>query len=415
MQTKYLANKQISIIFFAFVWILYSTVYMTKNCYSAAMADIVNEGIMTKTQTGIINAVFYLVYAPLQIVGGKFADRFRPEKLIMLGLIGSSIANIVVFLNQNYFVMLGVWGFNAAVQFGVWPSVFKIISTKLSPSHRSKAVFYISFTSPFGLLVAYLVAVLVSKWQYNFFVSAIVLALFAVAILIIYPATEKKMVTEENITEVATEGKTDKNLKHESRRLFIQSGLYLFLSVAFIRMIVDNSIKALSPTMLMESYAQVSPDIGNLLNVIIIVSGILGVFSVNLLRTKGHHNDEMKAMLIMFLLLVPICVLLLFVGKINIIVAVIALALVSAITSGGSLLNSYASMRFAKYGKTGEAAGIINSASSFGIVVQSYGVAQISEFGWQAVFFSFIGFSIISVIVMLFVIPKWQKFFGRKA
>ena len=44
------------------------------------------EGAMTKSQTGLITAVFYLVYAPLQVVGGIFADKYDPEKLIKIGL-----------------------------------------------------------------------------------------------------------------------------------------------------------------------------------------------------------------------------------------------------------------------------------------------------------------------------------------
>lgn len=414
MKAKYLANTRLSLMFFIFIWVLYSTVYMTKNCYSAAMADIVNSGIMTKTQTGIINAVFYLVYAPFQIIGGKFADRFRPESLVMVGLIGSAIANTVVFFNQNYFVMLGAWAFNAAVQFGVWPSIFKIITTELSPKHRGMAVFYITFSSNFGLIVAYVVAVFVKEWQYNFLISAVALAFFAIAILLVYPVVEKNKVPDENVRVIAPSKKGEKKDKSESRRLFLKSGFYFFLPIVLIRQLFDNSVKVLSPTMLMESYADVSPDIGNLLNIIIIVAGMVGVFVVNLLRTKGHHNDEMKGYTLVFVLLIPIYILLLFVGKIPVFVAVIALALISATTSGGSLLHSHAAMRFATYGKTGESSGITNAASSFGIVVQSYGIAQISEFGWQPVFITFIVLAVISVIAMLFITPRWQNFFRQK-
>ncbi len=74
---------------------------------------------MTKSQTGLITAVFYLVYAPLQVVGGIFADKYDPEKLIKIGLIGSGLANLIVFLNQNYYAVLFTWVFNAIVQFAV--------------------------------------------------------------------------------------------------------------------------------------------------------------------------------------------------------------------------------------------------------------------------------------------------------
>ena len=36
----HLENRKESRYFFAFIWILYAVVYMTKNCYSGAMAGI---------------------------------------------------------------------------------------------------------------------------------------------------------------------------------------------------------------------------------------------------------------------------------------------------------------------------------------------------------------------------------------
>ena len=98
----HLENKIISRNFFWMLWIMYAVVYMTKNCYSAAMASIVHEGALTKSQTGFITAAFYLVYAPLQILGGIYADKYKPENMIKIGLIGGGIANLIIFFNQNY-------------------------------------------------------------------------------------------------------------------------------------------------------------------------------------------------------------------------------------------------------------------------------------------------------------------------
>ena len=69
MKTRYLENSKKSIGLLALMCVCYALIYMTKNCYTAAMASIVSAGIMTKSQTGLISAVFYLVYAPFQIDG----------------------------------------------------------------------------------------------------------------------------------------------------------------------------------------------------------------------------------------------------------------------------------------------------------------------------------------------------------
>ena len=128
MKRKYLVDKKLSLVLFAVVFLTYSLVYMTKNCYSAAMAAIVAEGIMTKSQTGLISAAFYIVYAPFQIVGGFAADKYPPHRLILIGTMSAGIANLLIyFFTQSYVAMLIIWSLNALAQFGIWPSIFKIV------------------------------------------------------------------------------------------------------------------------------------------------------------------------------------------------------------------------------------------------------------------------------------------------
>ena len=128
----HLENKKVSRRFFWFLWVLYAVVGMTKNCYNGSLANIVSEGVLTKSQT----AMFYFVYTPFQIIGGMVSDRYSPERMIKIGFIGAAVANIVIFFNQNYYVMLGAWIFNGMIQFGIWPSVFKIVSSQLVRSER---------------------------------------------------------------------------------------------------------------------------------------------------------------------------------------------------------------------------------------------------------------------------------------
>ena len=101
MKLKCLSDSKKSICLFLLVFISYSLIYMTKNCYSAAMADIVKDGIMTKSQTGLISACFYLVYAVFQVVGGVAADRFAPHKLVLIGYIGAGIANMLIYFIRH--------------------------------------------------------------------------------------------------------------------------------------------------------------------------------------------------------------------------------------------------------------------------------------------------------------------------
>ena len=91
------------------------------------------------------------------LLGGMFADRYNPERMIKIGLLGSAVANLVIFINQNFYVMLIAWMFNAAIQFALWPSVFKIMASQLPRSEKPKNIFLLS-TSLLGGIILVIVS-----------------------------------------------------------------------------------------------------------------------------------------------------------------------------------------------------------------------------------------------------------------
>lgn len=394
----HLENKKESRHFFIFLWIMYALVYMTKNCFSSAMASIVAEGVFTKTQVGLITSLFYLVYAPFQIVGGFVADKRSPEMMIKIGLIGGGISNLIIFFNQSYYVILVSWVFNGIVQFALWPSVFKIISSQLVRSDRGNNVFLISLSSSGGLILAFLIAAILPKWQYTFAVSSATLFVLALILHVFCKHLDPYMKKdyEQPLTPKAL------GVKHSNIstvKLFLYSGFFLLLPQMLMREIVNQGSKTMSPTMLMESYSTVSDSIGNLLNIFIILAGILGTFLIKLLFSKGVFKNEVVGLCVLLFFAVPFAVTLIFVGDIPVWLAVLCFCFISTAVTGSSLLQSYYYILFTKYGKNGTVAGISNAAASAGIVVQSYGLMAVSEnFGWSA------SAGVIAVLLVLCVI-----------
>ena len=252
----HLENKPISKHFFIYIWILYATVCMTKNCFGSAMAAIVAEGVLTKSQTGLITALFYLVYAPLQIPGGMLADKYNPERLVQIGLIGAAAVNTVIFFNHNYYVMLIAWVINALLQAPLWPAVFKIISSQLAASARPRMIFYISFSNSFGLLMGYVIAAFIPSWEYNFAISAAVLAILAICMYEL--CIRYGYYTSSTTGEKKTKSKDTKKSDLSTWKLFAASGFFMVLPAIMLRSMIDQGTKTLSPTMLMESYAHIS-------------------------------------------------------------------------------------------------------------------------------------------------------------
>lgn len=404
----HISDDRISILFFLFLAFLYSVVAMTKNCFSSALAAIVSEGIMKKSQAGLITSAFYIIYGPLQIVGGMLVDKYDPVKLVKIGLAGSVFANTIIFLNHNYCVMLGAWVFNGIAQMALYPGLFKIVTTQLSPNWRRKGIYYFSFTPVLGLMFGYIAAAFVTKWEYNFLLSAVATFVLLVALHISYKRVLKHMEPDETPLFVGQEQKIE---KISTVKLFAISGFFLLLPVWLLRYMVDNSIKTFTPTMMMESYSHMSITVSNLLNIFIIISGILGLIIIRKFIFPRIVRNEVVATILPLLLTLPLTLVIKYTGKIDAWIIIVAMCLASALLSGTSLMSSFINGSFSKYGKSGTAAGISNSASSIGVVLQSYGFTFLADrFGWNAVTNVYIIGILACIFFAVAALPLWTRF-----
>lgn len=405
---KYLQSKKLSIILFIFVFMLYSVVYMTKSVFSSAMATIVEEGFMTKSQTGLINAVFWFIYAPFQIIGGFAADKYSPYKLVLIGLIGGLIANIIIYFNQSYPVILAAWSFNAVVQFGLWPGVFKIVSTQTAPNIRGVAVFWLLFATSVGLGMGMLVASFVSHWRQNFLVSIVILLITIVSFVFIYNYLDRKMVTKEKKESVKSNPSTK---KEPMLPLMHSSGLIVFLVITLLRVAIDNGIKMMTPVMLMESYEKLPAAIATRMSTVLIVFSAIGTLVAGFMKTKVTGNEP-KAQIILMGISMPSLLLVCFVGKVHYLWILAALSVATALVHGAAPFGqSYIALRFERYGRIGTVSGILNATASVGNILASYVFAKMAELmPWHMVTASWFSVIIICILLCLTVLRRWTRF-----
>ncbi|MBR6729489.1 MAG: MFS transporter [Clostridia bacterium] len=406
MVKKYLEDEKISLYLFLAVWIVFTVMNMTKNCYNAAMAALVSEQVLTKSQTGAIGAMFYLVYAAFQFVGGFAVERFSPAKLVLVGIVGALFANLAICIRQDYMFMMTVWCLNGAVQFGIFPGLFKIISTQLLKEHRQKALFYFTLTTPGGFFLSYICAALVSRWQMNFVISVAALLVCAVGWFLTYRMAEKKMV-EERVVPVVTEQaqKPRVNLF----KLMLGSGLFILWVVILIETVFNQGIRALTPVMLMESYDHLSPSLATGLNTIMVGMGILGTFVGRRLLLRYIRNEAVS-MLVLFACTFPLLVVLSFIGVWPVAVMLITLSLISATMSMAYMINSYISARFAPYGYVGTASGIVNASPSLGIFISNFLFTRIADgYGWTVTTRIFVVMAVAAVVLSAVSVPLWKK------
>jgi len=404
----HLEDRGLSRKFFWFLWIMYASVYMTRSCFTAAMATMVSDGVIQKNQTGIITSVFYVIYGILQLAGGVIADRYNPERIIKIGLVGAALANLFIFLFNDFHTMLIAWSFNAVFQFALWPCVFKIISSKLVRSDRKMMIFYISYAVMAGLFMSYLVAIFVTKWQYNFAVSSAVLAILAIVMHFMHKMIEPKMIpnSDENNSDSQKQTETGQS----TIKIFALSGFFIMCIAVFSRVVIDNGIKTLSPTMFMESYEFISPKIANSLTLIIVLSSLLGMFLVRLIYPKYIRNELVVHLVIVFIA-IPFAIVIKFIGNVSMHWAILSMCVLSALFTAMRIVVYNFNARFAKFGKDGRAAAISNMAESFAVMAESYGFTYIAQyFGWSYVTGLCLCIIIIVIPVNALAILFWKRF-----
>lgn len=410
MKSRIINNKRACVVLLCTLVLAYSYICMSKNGFSASMVFIVNEGILTKLETGTITAVFYVAYAVLQIVGGVFTDKWHPERFITIGLLGAAASNIVIYFNQSYPIMLISWTLNACLQFAVWPATFKIVSTLLRSDMQEFSLFTVTFGNPIGAVLGYILAAIVgAQWRMNFLVSAVGLAAIAVLWEIVVRSIKPYIEEIQAPSPQKNEGKHSDS--KEFLKLALKSGIILLLILSFTRTMFDLGLKAMAPTMINESYDSVDAVFATVMSIIVLVSGAVGPVISHLIYPKILRNEAVIITLF-FLISTPLTAAMLLLGEVHYLVIVTLLALVVMLMSAASLFTtSYIAARFNPCGKGATVAGALNCTASFGVVAANTLFTGIADsFGWHGTIISWVIIMIISLVISASHIPIWTKF-----
>lgn len=420
MDKKFGNKIRVSIALLISMVTAYTFIYLTKNCFSSAMVFIVEEGILTKFETGTINAVFYAVYAVGQMLVSPIVDKYKPERFITIGLVGAAVANLVIFLNQNYVLILCVWVFNAIVQCAVWPAVFKIATTVVCDRLVDQSIFYINAAGTLGTILSFVVAAIVSShWQLNFLISAIGLAFFAIAwevfCAFLRPLFAESLRRCEKKKKVETEHKEPKEKKSLSFvTLLFSSGLLLLFIIGVLRIAFDTGFKALTPSIIYETYDEVSARLSTLVNIVVIAAGFFGMLFAGVLHSRLVRNEAV-AILVFSIASMPFICLLLLVGTVHYLVIVGLLAIMSFLSSTiGMFAMSYIAGRFNKFNMGATVVGLLNGGAAFGMVAANLIFTAIADnCGWTVTIISWICVMAAVVLLSIVFLFIWTRFLKK--
>ena len=164
--------------------IAYSLYYVCRMSINVVKQPLIDEGVLTAGELGLIGSALLFVYAVGKFLNGFIADYCNIRRFMATGLFISALANLILgvlglfklpaFLIFAVFALL--WGINGWVQsMGSAPGVISL--SRWFPQSKRGSYYSLFSTSPYiGEFISYNVLALVVGWlgwQSGFIVAAV--------------------------------------------------------------------------------------------------------------------------------------------------------------------------------------------------------------------------------------------------
>ena len=389
-----------------FIGISYTLYIIGKMSFSAATVGLVESGVLTKTETGMINGIFWLVYAIGQIIGAIVVNKVSAYLLIEIGIWGSVLSNIVLAGSENFIVMLIAWCLGGMAQSGLWPGILKLVTTEVTDKHRMPLLAYLAYAFSIGSVISYFLTAAILKswsWKYIFAISGIIG--MVAYVFIAYSKKKDSPILQRKLQE-------DKTVVKEKLtfRVVWERGLILFSLLLCLKTIVENGVGSWMPTILTEMFGFSSSN-SSLLSVVrllVALAGVtLGTFVYALVK-----SDELKAII---MLAIPILPVILVLNNLSGLSATSAIVLFFAVNFFSSALHARISLNYpARYqdiGLTPTIGAIMNCMYTGGMAIANYGGGYIADqFGWIAVIRMWTIVIILVLVIAFLTLPIWKRF-----
>lgn len=394
------------------LWLVYAASYFIRTCYAASIAGIVEEGVFSKGQVGLIGTAFFICYGIGQLISGLLGDKVNPFAMIIFGSAAGAVSCFAMAFADNLILMLIIWAANGFFQSMLWSPILRIYSESVDKDLSKKAILHIALSLPVGTICAYLISTLIIKyynWKYVFVCGGICIltASFFVLFLTLYIKNDiEKTEVQKASTDNTPIGKTKTGLLS----LAALSGLFIIIIPSFLHGMMRDGITNWVPTMIGETYG-VSPSFSVFLTILLPIFNAFGAYAVTPLYKKLGENEMKTAGITGAFALLPL-ISLLFMNKMPVYFIIVLLAFTTSVMYAlNYLIISLVPVRFSKYSATSGISGILNSAAHIGGAVSSYGFGAAAEsFGWNFVVVIWIVAAFLTFAFSLLSNRKWKKF-----
>jgi len=148
----------------------YGIYYVCRLSMNVIRKPIVEDGVFTETQLGIIGSCLFFVYAVGKLTNGFLADRSNVKRFMSTGLLCSALINLCLGFTNSFFAFVLLWGLNGWFQ--SMGAASGVVSLTRWYSSKERGTFYGFWSASHNLgeaLTFISIALLVSwmGWRYG--------------------------------------------------------------------------------------------------------------------------------------------------------------------------------------------------------------------------------------------------------
>lgn len=377
--------------------------YFGRKYLGIITPSLIEEGVLTKTQIGLIQTGYLTVYAVGQFVSGALGDRFGPRLLICTGMVVSGLAALALGLFPIFGIMIIAFSINGLAQSTGWSNNCKLMSSWVPHGQRGRVMgiwmtCYIGGSLLANAFAGYLIGSY--TWEHVVFINGgliLVIGIIEGLYLINHPEDRGHSITRRESTSDAQTQKRSSFFRMITHPVILMYGGAYF-SLKFVR----YTFFAWLPLYLVETkgfakdvsaYASTSFEIGGIIGL------ILGGFFADKFFVDNRGRLAWFAMIG-----VTIC-LFGFRGFASggLWVIVFALAAVGFfLFIADSVLSGTAAQDVGGAESSASATGVVNGIGSLGGILA--GILPIwlqQKYGWDAVFILFIALSVVATLILI--------------
>ncbi len=174
----------------------YAVFYFTRKSVTFITPALIQQGLLTTTQVGLMASLFYIVYGCSKFFSGIISDRANARYFMAFGLLMTGVSNIVFGCGHSFLCFLLVWLINAFFQGWGWPPCAKLLTHWYSQRERGRWWgLWNTCHNVGGFLVPNLIALclLYGQWRLGMWAAGAVAIAMSVVLLVTLRDTPRSL------------------------------------------------------------------------------------------------------------------------------------------------------------------------------------------------------------------------------